>query len=172
MQNGKQHLTKRFILIIGVLLVISLLIFSFSDLHLKRNQYNQLPKGYLSSISPTIYQDEDGFTWELQPHNMNIFHQPDSVVYAPSNPYPILENPPIFDSDNPNLKLLCIAENGASYEAILQPNGTYLICGPKQGTYNYSHPIGVWGKLIHFFLDMAPGFITSNYHLETDTYEN
>lgn len=154
---------KYFIIALILTLVAALLIFSFSDIHLKRNQYNKIPKGYLSEITLNIYQDENSLVWELQPHNMNIFHQPDKTIEKPDNPYPILEKPPLFDPKNPNLKLLCELESGASYEAILQPDGTYLTKGTKQGTYNYSNPKGIWGKIMHFLIDMMPGFITSNY---------
>lgn len=151
--------------IVLLLLFSGLLIFSFSDTHLKRNQHNKLPVGYLTNVNNNIYKDERGLIWELQPHSMNIFHQPNEgdTIEIPEVPYPNLEKPPVFDKENPNLKLLCELESGASYEAILQPNGTYLTTGTKQGTYNYSHPKGFWGKLMHFFLDMMPGFITSNY---------
>lgn len=154
---------KKYILIIFVILLTGLLFFTFSDKHLNRNQHNKLPKGYLTEVSENIYQDEAGLIWELQPHSMNIFHQPDKAVEASDKPYPILENPPQFDNENSNLKLLCELASGASYEAIMQPDGTYLTNGVKQGTYNYSHPKGFWGKIMHFFLDMMPGFITSNY---------
>lgn len=156
---------KKYILLTLILLLIGLIVFSFSDTHLKRNRNNKLPKGYLTELETNQYKDENGLIWELQPHNMNIFHQPneDETVIKPEKPYPILENPPSFDIENPNLKLLCELESGASYEAILLPDGTYLTTGTKQGTYNYSHPKGLWGKLMHFFFDMAPGFVTSNY---------
>ena len=63
----------------------------------------------------------------------------------------------------PNLKFLSPDGDGGSYEAILQPDGTCLITGKKQGTYNYSDPTGFMGYFKHIFMDVIPHFFTSDY---------
>ena len=97
------------------------------------------------------------------PQSKNIFHQPDQAVDIVDNPYPNVEGVLEFDTKNPNWKLLCRTDNGGSYEAILQPDGTYLKNGLKQGTYNYGHPDGLWGSIKHTFFDVIPHFINANY---------
>ncbi|MEK7257625.1 MAG: RHS repeat-associated core domain-containing protein, partial [Bacteroidota bacterium] len=94
------------------------------DFHTKRNWHNRTP-----TSSPP------GPEWEKQPDWKNAFHQPDNVTE--DNPYP-------------NKKYLLPDENGGSSEAILQPDGTYLNTGPKQGTYNYYNPDGFWSSTGHF----------------------
>ena len=81
----------------------------------------------------------------------------------PANPYPNLRGAVEFDPGNSNLKFLSVNNTGGSHEAILQPDGTFLTTGPKQGTYNYGHPSGLWGSIKHTFFDVIPHFINANY---------
>ncbi len=133
------------------------------DWHLNRNAHNILPAGNLIQIGTNTYLDENGLVWELQPHLMNAFHQPEETIEPIGNAYPIMDNPPKLDIENSNLKLLQITDDGASHEAILQPDGTYLTTGPKMATYNYEHPAGIWGMTKHAILDVFPHFANSNY---------
>ena len=131
--------------------------------HLNRNSLNVLPKGELTQIDISLYQDENHLIWELQPHLMNVFHQPEGVIESVEIAYPNMDTSPMFDIENPNLKLLRKTKDGGSHEAILQPNGTYLSKGPKKATYNYGHPEGVWGMTKHIILDVFPHFANSDY---------
>jgi len=146
-----------------IILVIVFLILGQSSWHLNRNEHNVLPIGDLIHQEGDFYQDEAGLTWELQPQIKNKFHQPSEKVEAIVSPYPNVSKKLKFDENNPNLKFLSIAKNNTSYEAILQPDGTYLTTGKKQGTFNYAHPSGVWGMAKHVFLDVLPHFVNSNY---------
>ncbi|WP_367390292.1 hypothetical protein [Lewinella sp. LCG006] len=151
-------------LIVVVLLMVTLWWAGYSDWHLNRNQHNLLPMGQLVQVVGTTYQDSNGRRWELQPASKNIFHQPDETpVSLPNLPYPNLAGAPIADAMNPNLKFLSPTGKGGSYEAIMQPNGDYLVEAPKMGTYNYGHPSGIWGSLKHVVLDVAPHFICGDY---------
>jgi hypothetical protein len=154
---------KKWMLIGLLACTIAVFFMGHSDWHLERNVHNVLPKGTLSNSDSNVYTDGAGITWILQPHSKNIFHQPDTVATAPENPYPNLSSAPEFDSENPNLKFLSEDGTGGSYEAILQPNGTWLTAGVLQGTYNFGHPSGLWGSVKHFFVDMLPGFVNSEY---------
>ena len=107
------------------------------DFHTKRNWLNQTPG-----------QSPPGPEWEKQPDWKNEFHQPDNV--DPDNPFP-------------NKKYLLPDETGGSSEAILQPDGSYLTSGPKQGTYNYYHPEGFWGNTGHVLWDVLPHFFNDDY---------
>ena len=148
----------------GTLLVIALV--SQGDWHLKRNKHNKLPFGMLSQKTDSLYLDENKVEWILQPHNMNIFHQPETVpVPAPPIPipFPNVQPPLDYDPNHPNRKLLSRDGKGGSYEAILKPDGSYLITGKKQGTYNYSNPSGFLGFVKHTIFDVIPHFFTSKY---------
>lgn len=134
----------------------------FLDWHIKRNDHNQLPVGQLVLVAEDQYEDEAGLLWELQPHSANVLHQTKQDTAGLVTIYPHMDVPPQYDPENPNLKLLC-EQNGSSFEAIVQPDGTYLLVGPERGTYNYGHPKGVWGKIRHLFLDVLPHFLNSNY---------
>lgn len=134
-----------------------------SDWHLNRNKHNKLPEGDLKMLQENIYLDSLGQRWELQPHIKNKFHQPDHKIEQVNHPYPNLDVAPTLDLENSNLKFLRKTENGGSYEAILQPDGTYLTTGLKKGTYNYSHPDGIWGSLKHVVFDVIPHFINAGY---------
>lgn len=146
-----------------VVLILTAWFIGESDWHLDRNKHNKLPIGNLEKVEANIYKDEAGIRWELQSHIKNKFHQPDEESEIIENPYPNAKAELAFDTKNPNLKFLAELENGASYEAILQPNGEYLISGIKQGTYNYGHPSGFWGSVKHTFLDVIPHFVNGNY---------
>lgn len=155
---------------IGILalfvIFLGLLLLSSQDWHLKRNKLNKLPKGTLTLQKGAIYIDQAGLSWELQPHSKNIFHQPDiTPVPSPPIPVPYPNVGPVlnYDPDFPNLKFLSLNEKGGSFEAIMQPDGSYLITGSKQGTYNYSNPSGFRGYTKHAFLDVLPHFFNSNY---------
>ncbi|MDB4728227.1 hypothetical protein OAF63_05510 [Saprospiraceae bacterium] len=152
-----------FFVILIVILAVSLWLMGNSKWHLERNKHNQLPKGSLSLVEDSFYKDEAGLIWEKQPHIKNKFHQPDTVSKKVDNPYPNIIGTLEFDQKNPNLKFLSKAEKGGSFEAIVQPNGTYLTEGVKQGTYNYGHPSGFIGTMTHVFLDVIPHFINSKY---------
>ena len=133
-----------------------------------RNIYNQLPAGNLIQIEENIFSDKNENKWELQPNNKNLFHQPSGVFTGEmlrdiETPYSILNNPPEIDFEYPNIKLLCIQEDGSSFEAILRPNNEYVITGKIRGTYNYASPNGFWGALKHTILDVIPHFICSDY---------
>lgn len=135
------------------------------DVHLNRNQLNKLPVGTLRRVGETNYKDETGRIWELQPHHKNVFHQPEpgQQVKPKHKPYPNVKGHIPFDIENPNLKFLSKSENGASYEAILQPDGTYLTTGTKQGTYNFADPTGISGMIKHTIFDILPHFMDDNY---------
>jgi hypothetical protein len=154
---------KKMIIILILFFIVIVWIIGQSDWHLDRNKYNQLPIGNLKKVKTGIYEDESGRIWELQPHIKNKFHQPKQESEIVKNPYPNVDEVLTFDTKNPNLKFLSELDNGGSYEAILQPNGTYLTTGKKQGTYNYGHPSGFWGSLKHLFLDVLPHFVNGNY---------
>jgi hypothetical protein len=153
---------KKAILLILVLLLIGWFAGN-SDWHLNRNTHNQLPTGNLKKDEENLYQDKSRRIWELLPHCKNLFHQPDEESKDVKNPYSNVDILPPFDTKNPNLKFLSELENGCSYEAILQPDGTYLTTGKKQGTYNYAHPSGFWGSFKHVFLDVIPHFFNDKY---------
>jgi hypothetical protein len=156
-------MTFYFVLGIIVMLLIMALI-SQGDWHLKRNRQNKLPSGKLTLIEGEIYLDENDMKWALQPNSKNIFHQPDKRPMPPiPEPYPNVFPPLKYDPEYPNLKLLSLDGHGGSFEAILQPDGTYLISGKKQGTYNYSNPIGFSGYLKHIIVDVIPHFFSSDY---------
>ncbi len=161
----KIHIKKKKLILLTFLLIaiLSFFIVGQANWHKNRNQHNQLPAGNLKKVEGNFYEDEKGLSWELQPHIKNKFHQPDHEVAAPKNPYPNVEGEIIFDSKNPNLKFLSKGPKGDSYEVILQPDGSYLTEGVKQGTYNYGHPEGLWGYLKHALLDVIPHFSNSNY---------
>lgn len=155
-----------FAVLLIITIVIGLMVVSCGEWHLKRNKRNKLPKGTLTLQNGAIYMDEAGLSWELQPHSKNIFHQPENTpVPAPpiSVPYPNVDPALNYDADYPNLKFLSLDGKGGSYECILQPDGSYLITGKKQGTYNYSNPSGLWGYIKHGLLDVLPHFFNSNY---------
>ncbi len=155
---------KKYVFSVLALLLSGLLIFSFSDLHSNRNQYNCFPKGFLVQLDSLTYQYEAGLIWGIQSHSNNIFHQPDALlVKKQPKKYAILENSPLIDPKHPNIKLLFLLPSGGSYEAILQPDGTYLNTGKKLGTYNYSSPKGFWGSTKHLIYDVIPHLINSNY---------
>lgn len=113
--------------------------FAHSDAHTKRCEHNQLP----NTSDPG---SEEG--WERSPDD--VYHQPD-----PDNPT--------------NEKWLKPDGTGGSYEAILQPDGSYDTSSPYQGTYNYVHPTGMkWpyatpGNIGHFLYDVLPHEINPNY---------
>jgi hypothetical protein len=154
---------KKWLLIGLIACTIAVFLMGYSDWHLDRNIHNKLPEGALTLTNPEVYVDEPGTSWALQPQSKNIFHQPDTIAGPQENPYPNLDHVPDFDRNRPNLKFLAKDGSGGSYEAILQPNGTWLTAGVLQGTYNFGHPEGIWGSIKHFFVDMLPGFVNSEY---------
>lgn len=150
------------IITLGIIIIL-FLIYGNSAMHLDRNKHNKLPEGNLKHLKAEVYVDDVGVFWELQDQKKNLFHQPDQEVEKTDNPYPNLEGDFELDTKNPNLKFLSENSSGGSYEAILQPDGTYLTEGLKQGTYNYGHPVGFWGSFKHALLDVIPHFINSKY---------
>ncbi len=150
-------------IIIIILLITVFWLYGNSGWHLNRNQYNRLPVGALKHFKGDLYVDETGLFWELLDQKKNIFHQPDHEVALIDDPYPNVEGTFEMDTKNPNLKFLCKTNSGGSYEAILQPDGTYLTEGLKQATYNYGHPEGLWGSFKHAILDVIPHFINAKY---------
>ncbi len=155
---------KKKILYVVIIVVVAFYALSQSSYHVDRNQYNLLPVGILKPNGATLYVDEADRIWELQPQIKNKFHQPAGPVPPVPIPYPNVVGSLEFDAHSPNWKFLSQIEEGSgSYEAILQPDGTYLTTGPKQGTYNYGHPSGVWGSLKHTFLDVIPHFFNGEY---------
>lgn len=155
---------KKKILYVIIIIVVAFYALSQSSYHVNRNKHNLLPTGILTPNSDKLYTDEEGLVWELQPQIKNKFHQPSGPVPPIPVPYPNVIGSLEFDTNNPNWKFLSKVEQGSgSYEAILQPDGTYLIEGSKQGTYNYGHPDGLWGSLKHTFLDVIPHFFNGEY---------
>ena len=154
---------------IGLVLLVAIVLVAFwimgnSDWHLNRNKHNKYPKGSLTlTETKDVYKDENELKWELQPAIKNKFHQPDHEVPKPENPYLGLKLERPYDPKNPNLKFLCKTPDGGSYEAILQPDGSYLKEGKKMGTYNYGHPSGFIGIVKHTIFDVIPHFVNSNY---------
>ena len=166
MDRKQKSVRKKIIMVGGALAAFYMVLWgvSRSDWHLKRNRNNTLPEGRLLKVKDSLYIDEKGTGWILQPHRMNVFHQPDSVpVSAIPKPYPDMNPPPDFDPYHPNLKFLSPDERGGSREAILQPDGSFLVIGSKQGTYNYAHPAGFFGMVKHTLLDVIPHFFSSDY---------
>ena len=153
---------KKIVIFIVVLLLIGWFM-GQSDWHIDRNKNNKLPIGNLKKVKESFYKDETGRVWELQPHIKNKFHQPDEEIENVENPYPNVYPRPKLDTKNSNIKFLSELKNRGSYEAILQPNGVYLIKGVKQGTYNYGHPSGFWGSFKHVFLHVFPHFYNDKY---------
>ena len=146
----------------AILTIIALL--SEGNWHLKRNRNNKLPTGELTKTDGNNYVDEAKLNWILQPNSRNIFHQPDNIpVQSPSTAYPNVSPQLKYEPNYPNLKFLSPNENGGSYEAILQPDGTYLITGKKQGTFNYSDPTGFFGFSKHIIMDVIPHFFSFDY---------
>lgn len=150
------------------ILVLLLGIFWFmgqSDWHLHRNKHNIEPQGGLKQLSEKVFTDDIGRMWERQPAIKNKFHQPAAgeEMGVLDHPYPNVEGEIEFDSANPNVKFLSLSGDGGSYEAILQPNGAYLLEGGKKGTYNYGHPEGLRGTLKHVVWDVIPHFINADY---------
>ncbi|MEM7187060.1 MAG: hypothetical protein AAF466_10410 [Bacteroidota bacterium] len=155
---------KRRIIVFVILLVVGFYFFSQSDYHVHRNQHNALPEGILRPVGEQLYEDDVQRLWILEPQIKNTFHQPDTPAGPIQDPYPNVEGGLEFDPETPNWKFLSeTKEGGSSYEAILQPDGSYLTAGPKQGTYNYGHPIGLWGMIKHVVLDAIPHFFNGNY---------
>lgn len=150
-------------IILIILLAIAFWFYGNSEWHLHRNKFNKLPAGELKHLKGPVYVDDVGLFWELLDQSKNIFHQPDHEVEVIENPYPNVEGSFEMDTKNPNLKFLSKTNSGGSFEAILQPDGTYLTEGLKQGTFNYGHPEGFWGSLKHAVLDVIPHFINANY---------
>jgi hypothetical protein len=143
--------------------LISFFLVGRADWHLNRNQLNQLPDGNLTHLKGNEYLDDSGLSWELQPAIKNKFHQPGYEIPKPERPYPNVKGDISYDPKNANLKFLSKLENGGSYEAILQPDGTYLTTGKKQGTYNYGHPDGFLGTFKHVLFDVIPHFSSAKY---------
>jgi hypothetical protein len=155
---------KIFLLLLILVLGITTYFMGQSKWHLQRNQNNQLPTGKLTLQADRLYLDEAGLKWERQPHIKNKFHQTEGPVEAITSPYPtVIDENLKMDVDNANLKFLCSLESGGSYEAILQPDGSYLTEGTKKGTYNYGHPDGLGGMLKHTLWDVIPHFVNSKY---------
>jgi hypothetical protein len=158
--------------LIVVMIVVAYWIASYGDWHLKRNRNNILPYGKLTLQDDGLYLDDSGIVWELQPDRNNLFHQPDSTPVAAGVPlpYPNMKPPREYKPDYPNLKFLSLDGKGGSYEGILQPDGTYLVKGKKQGTYNYKHPAGFFGYLLHSLFDVIPHLFNSGYddNLQTE----
>lgn len=158
---------QRFFWVLMILILLfgtAVFLMGQSKWHLQRNFRNQLPKGKLTLKSGQTYLDEAKLEWERQPHIKNKFHQPNDPVTPIGNPYSIIIDTSLqMDINNPNLKFLCKLEEGGSYEAILQPDGQYLVDGKKQGTFNYGHPSGLWGMLKHALLDVLPHFVNADY---------
>jgi hypothetical protein len=154
-----------FVLVVLLIVIVTYWLLSYGDWHLKRNKRNRLPEGKLSLSGSNAYVDEHGRTWWLQPHDRNIFHQPDTLPLPSEEPepYPIVSPTPEYDPYHPNLKFLSPDDGGGSFEAILQPDGTFLLSGKKQGTYNYGHPEGFAGFVIHTFADVIPHIFNSAY---------
>jgi len=147
-----------------VLFLVVMGLASRGDWHLKRNKHNRLPKGKLKLVEGDRYLDESGTAWILQPNSKNLFHQPaNTPVPAPPLPYPNISPSIHYDPDYPNLKFLSPDGHGGSYEVIIQPDGSFLLTGKKQGTYNYSDPSGFWGYTKHIFLDVLPHLFSSDY---------
>lgn len=155
-------MNKKWIILI-ITLIGAVWAMGYTDWHVNRNVHNLMPSGELQYIDSSNYMDSSGLVWILQPYDKNIFHQPEQARIKPNNPYPNINTPPSYDPENSNLKFLSITESGSSYEAILQPNGEYLIDGSRQGTYNYSHPDGFLGNMIHVIIDILPHLINSDY---------
>ena len=169
------------VILVVIIIILVFWVVSYSDWHVKRNRNNKLPVNYLKLYEENKYTDESGLIWELQPNSKNIFHQPDTKPKTteahkiqPPGPVPPVTIPhpfvsvtnihPIqYDEDYPNKKFLSFGPKGDSYEAIVQPEGTLLTTGPKQGTYNYSNPTGIWGNTKHVFLDVIPHLFNSDY---------
>ncbi|RLD45373.1 MAG: hypothetical protein DRI89_01295 [Bacteroidetes bacterium] len=151
--------------VLGIFMLFLIMgLISQGDWHLKRNKQNKLPTGKLTQVEGKIYLDEHALKWILQPNSRNVFHQPDKTpVSGPSIPYPNVSPPLNYDPDYPNLKFLSPDEQGGSYEAILKPDGLFLITGKKQGTYNYSDPSDFIGYMKHVLMDVIPHFFSSDY---------
>ena len=149
----------------GIALILTAMaVASRGDWHLKRNKRNKLPVGKLSLSEGNVYVDEANRKWVLQPHAKNMFHQPGNTpVPIPPDPYPNVTPAPTYDPDHPNLKFLSPDGRGGSYEAILQPDGSYLLTGKKQGTYNYADPNGFTGYAKHLLMDVLPHLFSSDY---------
>jgi hypothetical protein len=155
---------KVFLFLLVLVIGITIYFMGQSKWHLQRNHKNQLPTGKLTLQADHLYLDEAGLKWERQPPIKNKFHQAEGPVEAIASPYPnVIDENLKMDVNNANLKFLCPLENGGSYEAILQPDGSYLTEGKKQGTYNYGHPDGLIGMLKHTLLDVIPHFVNSKY---------
>lgn len=154
---------SRVLLVLSLALALCFWVMGQSDWHINRNQHNQLPDGRLQQVQASKYVDENGLFWELQPQIKNKFHQPDRVLESVESPYPNVDGALSFDPKHPNVKFLSTTSNGGSYEAILQPDGSYLTEGPKRGTYNYGHPGSLWGMIKHALLDVVPHFVNAEY---------
>lgn len=153
-----------------VLLLAACWFMGQSSWHLDRNVHNDLPAGVLTLEKDMLYKDASGREWVRLPTHMNAFHQPKAPVVAPAQPYgnAISKLTFKYEANNPNLKFLSKTADGGSLEAILQPDGTYLVTGPQFGTYNYGHPQGFWGLVRHTVWDVLPHFANSNYRIPAE----
>ena len=164
----KRRLTITFSLL--VLFLAACWAMGQSRWHLDRNARNALPTGTLTLKQGMLYEDTTGREWIRLPAHMNAFHQPKKPVAAPPQPYgdAISKLTFEYEADNPNLKFLSKTEDGGSFEAILQTDGTYLETGPHLGTYNYGHPQGAWGMVRHAVWDVLPHFANGNYRVSAE----
>lgn len=159
----RRFLTITFCLLL--FLIVACLVMGQSRWHIERNALNELPSGKLTLVKDTLYKDANDREWVRLPASMNAFHQPGYAIEAPTPLYGDTISPITFayDAENPNLKFLSKTPDGGSFEAILQPDGTYLETGPQLGTYNYGHPEGIRGMLSHTLWDVLPHFANGNY---------
>ncbi len=134
----------------------------FLPWHVRRNQFNKDPIGIFIYQGNQRYLDGGGLTWRLVPPSGSVYHQT-PLESELRHYYSNFEVPPIFNPESPNLKMLSKTNNGASFEAVVLPNGTLLLAGAQQATYNYSDPSGLLGNIGHLFLDLIPHWINSNY---------
>jgi len=154
----------RFFILIFILLSIWTFHAPKRDWHINRNDFNKLPVGELKLVEVVdgkwdVYKDKGGRIWLRMPDSSNFFHQPSPGEKFYSENYP-----------HPNVKFLSLTGiNGflnltqSCYEAILQPDGTYLTVGKKRGTYNYCHPGTILGFVCHCILDVLPHLVNDNY---------
>lgn len=140
-------------------------VFAFSSWHLDRNIANVLPEGKLIFIKGNQFKDSKKRVWKLQSQQNNMFHQPTSRFTYKNDFYPNFNVRLRVNRDKPNIKLLSETGRCSSFEAILQPDGTYLMSGKERSTYNYCHPKDFFGKVGHLFVDVIPHLINSDYKI-------
>mmetsp|Transcript_28316 Transcript_28316/g.32554 ORF Transcript_28316/g.32554 Transcript_28316/m.32554 type:complete len:187 (-) Transcript_28316:125-685(-) len=106
--------------------------------HENRIMLNELPKGKItpSVDDPTIWKDEDGRPWKLNPDEIAVYHQPTNIVSAEIRAFVGKVIPSIR---NPNLKFISPNADGRYSEVCANRyTGELVIEQQLIGTFNFA----------------------------------